>query len=105
MMPRARLLDWKPLAKGTLLGFAKVQFSSGLIISEIGIHRSGDRVWANPPARPWIDHDALVRDERGRVKYQPLIGFANHGVHASWSRQVIRAVREQHPAVLGDLID
>jgi hypothetical protein len=97
--PRPHLLDWKSLTKGTLLGFAKVQFSSGLVIAEITVHRSGSRVWASPPARPWIKDDRVVHDERGRAKYQPLISFANHGVQASWSRQVLRALHDAHPEV------
>ena len=103
--PPARLLDWRPLVKGSLLGFAKVQFSSGLIMAEIGVHRGGHRVWAAPPARLWLDReaDALVRDELGNPKYQPIIEFANHGVRASWSRQVIRAVQLVHPALFSDM--
>jgi hypothetical protein len=103
-MPRtpARLLDWRPLIKHTLLGFAKVQFSSGLIINDIAIHRTGNRVWASPPARPWIENDALKRDERNKIKYQTLISFANHGVQASWSRQVLRALRKEHPELFRD---
>ena len=87
--------------KNSLKGFAKVQFGSGLIIAEIAVHHQGSRAWAQPPARPWIENDELVRDgERGRIRYQPLISFANHGVQSSWSRQVIRAVREGVPGEL-----
>src|ERR1044072_2449055 len=98
-MPIARLLDWRPLKKNTLLGFAKVQFTSGLIIGEIAVHRHGNRAWAQPPARPWIENNALVM-EGNRPRYQPIISFANHGVQASWSRQVLRAIREVHPDLL-----
>ena len=94
---RPRLLDWRPISKHSLIGFAKVQFSSGLTISEIAVHRSGSRVWAAPPARPWIEDNTLVRDARGKPRYQPLIEFASHGVRASWSRQVVNVVREAHP--------
>jgi hypothetical protein len=37
-MARPRLIDWRPLHKNTLQGFAKVQFGSGLIVSEIAVH-------------------------------------------------------------------
>lgn len=100
--PAPRLLDWRPLHQNTLIGFAKVQFSSGLIVAEIAIHRHGSRVWAQPPSRPWIDKGNLVRDERGKIRYQPVISFANHGVQASWSKQVLRALREVHPNLLPD---
>lgn len=97
MRTPARLLAWRPRVKTSLLGFAKVQFSSGLIVSEIAVHRSGRRVWATPPARPWLEADDLVRNGNGKLKYQAVISFATHGVQSSWSRQVIRAVREVHP--------
>src|ERR1051325_3477655 len=100
-MPRARLLDWRPAHRNTLLGLAKVQFSSGLIIEEIAVHRHGNRAWAQPPARPRIDNNTLVMDGN-RPRYQPIISFANQGVRASWSRQVIRAIREVHPDLLPD---
>lgn len=94
---RPRLLHWRPQSKNSLLGFARVQFSSGLVISEIAIHRAGSRVWAAPPARPMLDGHALMRDDRGKAKYQQLISFANHGVRSSWSRQVLKAVADAHP--------
>lgn len=97
-MPRARLLKWQPLEKNTLIGVAKVQFTSGLIIAEIAVHRYGDRTWAQPPARALLDAAGnVMRDDRDRIKYQPLISFANHGVQSSWSRQVIQAIKEVHP--------
>jgi hypothetical protein len=40
---RSRLLEWRPLRKNTLRGFAKVQFPSGVIIAEVGIHVAGSR--------------------------------------------------------------
>jgi hypothetical protein len=101
-MPAARLLDWRPLHKSTLIGFAKIQFSSGLTIAEIAVHRAGSRMWAAPPSRPWLDNNALVLDDRGRPKYQPIISFANHGVQSSWSRQVLKALREEHPDLFQD---
>ena len=85
------------MSKNNLLGFAKIQFTSGLIIDGIAVQRAGHRVWATPPARPRIADNALVHDPRGRLKYQQLIEFANHGVRASWNRQVLRAVRAEHP--------
>jgi hypothetical protein len=90
-------LEWRRVRKNTLLGFAKVQFSSGLIIAEIAVHAHGKRLWVQPPSRPWIENGEVVREDRGRIRYQPLISFANHGVQSSFSRQVIRAVQEGAP--------
>jgi hypothetical protein len=96
---RSRLLEWRPLRKNTLRGFAKVQFLSGVIIAEIGIHVAGSRAWASPPSRPWVQDNAVVLGEAGKPRWQPLIEFATDGVRSSWSRQVLAAVREGHPEV------
>jgi hypothetical protein len=96
---RSRLLEWRPLRKNTLRGFAKVQFPSGVIIAEVGIHVAGSRAWASPPSRPWVKDNAVMLDEAGKPRWQPLIEFTTHGVRSSWSRQVIAAVREEYPEV------
>jgi hypothetical protein len=96
---RSRLLEWRPLLKNTLRGFAKVQFPSGVIIAEVGIHIAGSRAWASPPSRPWVKDNAVVLDEAAKPRWQPLIEFATHGVRSSWSSQVLAAVREEYPEV------
>jgi len=100
----ARLLHWRPMPKNSLLGFAQVQFSSGLIISEIAVHRSGSRMWATPPARPWVASFPPDAPPPDKPRYQPIITFANHGVQASWSRQVLTALRAEQPDLFGDQI-
>jgi hypothetical protein len=102
MSAPVRILAWRPLRKGSLLGFAAVQFSSGLQINEIGVFRSGSRRWANPPGLPWIKDGAVVRDLLGKIKYSPAITFFNHGVQSSWSRQVIAAMEAEHPEAFSD---
>jgi hypothetical protein len=101
-MARPRLLEWRPLRKNTLRGFARVQFGSGLIVSEITVHVAGTKCWASPPSRPWLKDGAPVLDEKGKPRWQPLLDFSNHGVRSSWSRQVLAALREAEPGVLPD---
>jgi hypothetical protein len=96
-----RVLAWRELHKNSLVGFATVQFGSGLIVAEIPIFIAGSRAWASPPARPWVDSDgALVLDEKtGRPRYLPVLRFANHGVRSSWSKQVLAALKAAHPEI------
>jgi hypothetical protein len=97
----AHLLNWRQVTKSSLRGFADVQFASGLILREIAVHVAGSRAWASPPSRQWVKDNAVVFDETtGKAKWECLIDFANHGTRASWSRQVIAAVREEHPEAL-----
>jgi DNA-binding cell septation regulator SpoVG len=49
-----RILDWRELRKNSLLGFAKVELPSGMVISDVTI-LSGERgPWASPPSKPVI---------------------------------------------------
>jgi DNA-binding cell septation regulator SpoVG len=49
-----RILDWRELRKNSLLGFAKVELPSGMVISDVTI-LSGERgPWASPPSKPMI---------------------------------------------------
>lgn len=94
-------IEWRPLRRDTLHGFAKVRLPSGLEVADIGIHARGGQTWAAPPSRPMLDQDGkALRDETGKVRYVPMIGFYNHGTRASWSRQIIKALRAQYPDAL-----
>jgi hypothetical protein len=93
-----RCTDWRPLRKGTLRGFAEVQFWTGAIWGGIGLHQAGDRVWASPPARPMVDSNgAVLRDEKGKVRYFQIIRFANHACQRQWSELVTRTVLDAYP--------
>lgn len=89
---------WKPLRKNSLLGFAEVAFQSGLVIAEVCIMQGEHGPWANPPSRPMVGRDGrALTDERGKVRYQPLISFSSKEIKNRWSDGVIAAMQEQHP--------
>lgn len=101
MPGRTRIIDWRPLHRNTLRGFARVAFPSGLIVAEVAVHQAGSKVWAQPPGRPMLDRDgAALRADDGKIRYAPIVAFANHGTRAGWSRQVITALREAYPDAL-----
>jgi hypothetical protein len=61
--------DWRPLRKNTLCGFARVRIVElDLVVIDVGVHRKGDRIWAQLPARPWVKDGAVVTDEAGKVQ-------------------------------------
>ena len=102
VLPPPKLLSWRPLEppRGSLIGFARIQFGSGLIVRDIGIHLAGSRVWASPPAKPWVRNNQIVLNEvTQRPQYEPTLEFSNHGVRSRWSRQVLKALREAHPEI------
>lgn len=97
---------WRPVIKGTLRGFLRCRFESGMILDEIAVHVGGDdgRAWCSPPARPMIGADGTaLRDPRtGKIKYCGLITFSTAHVRHSWQEQILRALELKHPEVLAD---
>jgi hypothetical protein len=94
------LISFSPQTSGTLRGFARVRFPAfdGVEVEGISIHISGDRCWASPPGRPWIEGGELVRDPgTGKPKYSQVLYFANHGARSRWSDSVVALIRQHHP--------
>lgn len=98
-----RVLEFKPLAKNSLRGFATVEFPSGLIMSDVSVHVSHGRPWASPPSRPMIDREGqAMRDGEGKLRYSPVVTFTDKAVRGRWSDSVIAAIRAAHPDALTD---
>lgn len=103
MTGTVKVLDWRGRRSGSLRGYCKVRFASGIEIADIGVHQAGSKIWAAPPSKPMLNRDgAALRDEGGKIKYAPVISFQTHGVRSSWSRQIIAALREQYPEALAE---
>lgn len=94
--------DFRPVERNSLRGFARIRFQSGLVINDCAIHVSENgRAWASPPSRQLVDRNGVVmKDAAGKVRWQPVIEFANNKVKNSWSSQVVEAVRAKHPEAL-----
>lgn len=90
--------DWRPMRKGSLLGFAKVEMPSGMILSDVGI-MSGERgPWASPPSKPMVGRDGMaLKDDKGKLRCSPIIEFTNKEVRNRFSAGVIEAMRAAHP--------
>ena len=86
------------MRKGSLLGFAKVELPSGMVLIDVTI-LSGERgAWASPPSKPMIDRDGVaMKDANGKVKYSPLVEFASKEVRERFSSAVVEALRAAHP--------
>ncbi len=96
-----KILDWRPLRKNSLLGFARVELPSGMILSDVTI-LTGDRgPWASPPSKPMLDRDGVaMKDAKaGKIRYSPFIEFTSREIRDRWSAAVIEAMRDAHPEV------
>lgn len=95
-----KILEWREMRRNPLLGFAKVELPSGMVVSDVTI-LSGERgPWASPPSKPMLNRDgAAMRDGNGKIKYSPIIEFASREVRSKWSDAVIEAMRAAHPGI------
>ena len=91
------VLEWKPLRRNTLRGFARIQLGS-LRMNEITVHVSNGRKWAGLPARPVLGADgAAQRDDRGKMTYAPLLEWENRAMADRFSAAVVAAIEDQYP--------
>ena len=70
--------NWKPLRKGSLVGFVSITMPSGITIHEVSILETNGKFWASPPSKPMIDRDGRVMiGDDGKRRYTPIIEFAD----------------------------
>ncbi len=93
--------DWRPLAKNTLRGFARVRLPEGMVLHDCAVHVRDGRAWASPPGRPMIGRDgAQMRDAAGKPTFSPTLTFVSRADADAFSAAIIDAVRANHPEVL-----
>ena len=99
MVP-TRILDWRPKALNSLLGFAKVELPSGMILNDVTILTGAHGPWASPPSKPMVGRDGTVmKGDDGKVRYTPIVEFTSKEIRTRWSDSVIEALRAARPEV------
>jgi hypothetical protein len=96
IMPVA-LLEWNPMERHSLRGFARIRIGKSLIMSDVTIHCNAGRRWASAPRKPLIGKDGTPVMENGKVKYVAVIEWADKEARNAFSRGVIEAVEREHP--------
>ena len=97
----AFVIDFTPVVKNTLLGFAKVRTPSGIVFHDVAIHRQGDAAWASPASKPMLNRDGQhMKDVAGKSQWTPIISFTSKELRDKFSAEVIDAVRVSHPDVM-----
>jgi hypothetical protein len=99
-----KLLEFRPLRKGVLRGFASIRLRNGLRIFDVVVCQAGDgSAWAIMPSKPMIDDDGVaMRDERGKIRYRPVMEWPKEQ-QTEFSRRVISLVRSAHPQALDEI--
>lgn len=96
-MTGVRILDWREMRRGSLLGFAKIELPSGMVVHDVTILTGERGPWASPPSKPMVGRDGVVmKDGNGKVRYSPIVEFKSKEIRDRWSAAVIEAMREAH---------
>jgi hypothetical protein len=102
---RLALRSFKPMHKGTLVGFAQITLPVGgfdLEIDDIVIGRSGDRWWASLPGKPMIGPagEPVRNEETGKPAYSTFLRWGDKHQREAFSAAVVNLIRAHHPDAL-----
>jgi hypothetical protein len=97
---RLRLIDWRPVRKGRLYGFASVEIAPiGLKVAEIPVLK-GDKSgpWACLPTKPRLDGNGQqLRESDGAPRYDRFLTWSSKRREGDFSAAVVALVRRRHP--------
>jgi hypothetical protein len=95
--------SFKPIARGTLRGFAVVvipEWRLRLLDVAVHVHESGAK-WAALPAKPQIDRTGQAIKRDGKIQYSPVIELIDsRDMREAFSHRVIEAVLALDPHAL-----
>lgn len=95
-----KILEWKPMQRNSLRGFVSVQLQSGLIIRDITVHFN-NRAWIGFPAKPLLNDDGSAqRDQRGKVRYVPILEIQDRPTADRFSNLVIDTLSAEYPGAV-----
>jgi hypothetical protein len=104
MSPDLKLVEFKPIAKGALRGFATIELPSGLTLFDCAVLVSNGKAWASLPSKPLFGKDGQqLRDDNNKPRYVPLLRWKSREQSDRFSEAVVKAVRFANPdALTGD---
>jgi hypothetical protein len=97
---RLRLIDWRPVRKGKLYGFATVEVAPiGLRMHEIPVLRSErGGPWACVPTKPRLGASGQQqREVDGSPRYDRILSWSTRSRENDFSTAVVELVRRKHP--------
>lgn len=96
------ILDWRPMRRNSLLGFASIQLGA-LKIKDVTVNIHTGRKWAGMPGKPMTDKEGnAMRNEQGKIRYVSLLEWDNKGTADRFSDSVIAALEEKFPGSTGE---
>jgi hypothetical protein len=96
-----RLLRFRKVQKGFLVGFASVELSNGLQIIDLVVIAKGGKCWVNLPGKARLNNDGVpVRDAGGRILYDAVGRWNSRELGNRFSVAVIQLIEREHPGLL-----
>ena len=90
--------DWRPLAKNTLRGFARVRLPSGMVLHDTAVHVREGKAWVSPAGRPAVGRDGTqMVGKDGKPLFNPTVSFVDKATADKFSAAVIEALHASHP--------
>lgn len=94
---RLRLVSFKPLRRGSLVGFATIELPVGLKIIDCPVLESHGKGWAALPAKAQVDRTGQVIRQNGKTAYSPVLEWRDKRLHDAFSERVVEIVRAEYP--------
>jgi hypothetical protein len=95
-----KLIEWRPMPRNSLRGFATVELPCGLTIADLSVHVSHGKAWASLPAKPQINSDGTARrGNDGKIVYSPILKWRDRDLADRFSVAVVQAVEAEHGAL------
>src|SRR5215218_6700463 len=85
------VLDWKPLERNTLRGFATIMVKElQLAIRDCAVHERDGKRWVQLPSKPQIERTGnTIKNEAGKVQYVPILEFGTRKIADAFSARVL----------------
>jgi hypothetical protein len=98
-MSGVTILEWKPVRRNTLRGFATVRIERiGLVVADVAIHQKNQSRWASLPSKPMVDSTgAVLRDEAGKIKYVTVVQWGDRATADRFSAAIVRELLSRDP--------
>ena len=98
---RMRLISWRPVRSGKLLGFASVELGIGLRLFELPVFAGTNGPWAALPRKARLDREKRQRlGANGSPEFEPVAEWKDRASADAFSAAVISAIRAAHPDAL-----
>jgi hypothetical protein len=97
-----RLVSFKLVGKGALIGFANIELPNGLKIDDCPVLTSHGKVWATFPAKPQLGKDGRQIVVDGKKQFAAILAWPDRATADRWSDAVVALVRAKHPEALNE---